>query len=149
MGAESMKGPRRLASLAVLALLSTLTAWPSHVAGADARPFGDAKILADVPDQPGFPEGIAVKGNRVYIAGAATFGTTGKGPSEVAAFDINSGALVARYPTTGEALLSEHANSSIAFDGNGILYVLNTQLGIYRLSPETGAQSPYAKPFRT
>ena len=40
-----------------------------------------------------------------------------------------------------------HANSSIAFDGNGRLYVLNTQLGIYRLSPESGSQERYAKPF--
>ena len=47
----------------------------------------------------------------------------------------------------GENLLGEHANSSIAFDGNGRLYVLNTQLGIYRLTPETGTQQSYANPF--
>ena len=41
----------------------------------------------------------------------------------------------------------EHANSSIAFDGAGRLYVLNTQLGTYRLNVQTGAVTPYASPF--
>ena len=132
--------------LAVLSLLATL--WYSGMAGANnSRPFGDAKVLAQLPAEPGFPEGIAVKGNRAYVAGPATFGTTGKGPSEVIALDIHTGELVARYPTKGEDLLKEHANSSIAFDGNGRLYVLNTQLGIYRFSPASGTQENYSAPF--
>jgi sugar lactone lactonase YvrE len=49
--------------------------------------------------------------------------------------------------TEGEELLAEHANSCIAFDGNGLLYVLNTQLGLYRLNVETGQQSSYSTPF--
>ncbi len=145
---ESARPPRWTwpSVLIVLALLTTL--WSPATASADnGRPFGDAKILAKLPPEPGFPEGIAVKGNRVYVAGPATFGTTGTGPSAVLAFDVHSGALLATYLAQGENLLAEHANSSIAFDGNGRLYVLNTQLGIYRLSPETGAQQTYAKPF--
>ena len=47
-------------------------------AAAAPRPFGDVEVLAKVPTPPGFPEGIAVQGNRVYVAGPATFGTTGK-----------------------------------------------------------------------
>jgi sugar lactone lactonase YvrE len=115
-------------------------------ASAFIRPYGDAKVLATVP-APGFPEGIAVKGNRVYVAGPAHFGTTGSGPSYVAAFDIDTGALVQTYLTQGEDLLAEHADSCIAFDGFGRLYVLNTQLGIFRINTETGAQEPYALPF--
>src|SRR5919202_3173772 len=129
----------RIASSTVrIVLLVVLAAvWqPAPVAAGTDRAFGDAKILATLPPEPGFPEGIAVKGNRVYVAGPATFGTTGKGPSAVFAFDVESGALVSTFPTQGENLLGEHANSSIAFDGNGRLYVLNTQLGIYRLTPE-------------
>ncbi len=130
----------------VVALLATL--WlPAAASAGNSRPFGDAKILAKLPPEPGFPEGVAVKGNRVFVAGPATFGTTGKGPSAVLVFDIHSGGLVSTYPTQNENLLAEHANSSIAFDGNGRLYVLNTQLGIYRLSPETGVQETYAAPF--
>ena len=52
-----------------------------------------------------------------------------------------TGAQKARYDVAGENLLSEHANSSIAFDGEGRLYVLNTQLGVYRLKGK-GQQQP-------
>ena len=116
-------------------------------AGADERPVGDARVLAPVPSPPGFPEGIAVRDGRVYVAGPAAFGTTGKPASRVLAFDRATGALVATYLTEGEDLLAEHANSSIAFDGDGRLYVLNTQLGIYRLDLATGTQQQYASPF--
>lgn len=116
-------------------------------AAAEPRPFGDVKVLAQVPTPPGFPEGIAVEGNRVYVAGPATFGTTGKPPSRVVAFMTLNGTHVASYKTTGENVLAEHANSSIAFDGKGRLYVLNSQLGMYRLTPSTGKQEPYGVPF--
>lgn len=108
--------------------------------------FGDATILAPFPANPGFPEGVAVRDGKVYAAGAATFGTTGAGPSAVLAFDRASGAQAARHDVTGENLLGEHGNSSIAFDGEGRLYVLNTQLGVYRLTTQ-GQQQPYGAPF--
>ncbi len=139
-------GRRRPWAWVVLALVAAVGS-PTMAAAEESRPFGDAYILSQVPAEPGFPEGIAVKGSRVYVAGAATLGTTGQGPSAVHAFDIKTGELLATYPTEGENLLAEHANSSIAFDGNGRLYVLNTHLGIYRLTPETGTQEAYAKPF--
>jgi sugar lactone lactonase YvrE len=116
-------------------------------AHAFGRPYGDVKVLTTVPATPGFPEGIAVNGNRVYVAGPAKFGTTGTGPSHVFAFDINTGALLQTYPTQGENLLAEHANSCIAFDGFDRLYVLNTQLGLYRINTETGQQESYGLPF--
>ncbi len=108
--------------------------------------LGDAKILAPFPADPGFPEGVAVRDGKVYAAGAATFGTTGAGPSAVLAYDRATGAQKARYDVVGENLLSEHANSSIAFDGEGRLYVLNTQLGVYRLKPN-GQQQSYSPPL--
>ena len=58
-------------------------------------------MLATVPTPPGSPEGIAVHGNRVYVAGTATFGTTGKPPSSVVASDHETG--------YGRMLLSNHA----------------------------------------
>ena len=109
--------------------------------------FGDARILAQFPGDPGFPEGVAVRKGRVYAAGAATFGTTGAGPSTVMTYDRATGATIARTDAVGENLLAEHADSSIAFDKSGRLYVLNTQLGVYRLNPKTGAQEPYASAF--
>ena len=109
--------------------------------------FGQAEVLARVPNPPGFPEGIAVDGGRFYVAGPATFGTAGKPPSQVVAFDTATGAKVAQWAAQGENTLMEHANSSIALDAAGRIYVLNTQLGIYRLDPVTGVQQPYGAPF--
>ena len=143
------RGGRALRTSAKFAL-GGLVCWAGLTLPAGAgepRPFGDVKVLAKVPTPPGFPEGIAVKGNRVYVAGPATFGTIGKPASAVVAFDVKSGEKVATYKTKGENLLAEHANSSIAFDSSGRLYVLNTQLGLYRLEPSTGKQEPYGEPF--
>ena len=134
-------GTRRTIA-ALCAGLAALAAAPAAHAA-----FGDARILAPFPAKPGFPEGIAIRDGRVYTAGAATFGTTGAGPSTVIAYDRATGALVRRYDVVGENKLMEHANSSIAFDAAGRLYVLNTQLGTYRLNVQTGAVTPYASPF--
>lgn len=134
----------RVAFLLVSTLAASLANAPR--VAAFARPFGDVKALATVP-APGFPEGVAVHAGRAYVAGPAKFGTTGTGPSAVFAFDTTTGALVRTYWTRGEDTLAEHANSCVAFDGAGRLYVLNTQLGTLRIDPATGAQEVYAPPF--
>ena len=134
-----------LRSLVSVALASCAAAVVVMPAAASAS-FGDATILAPFPADPGFPEGVAVRDGKVYAAGAATFGTTGAGPSAVLVYDRATGVQKARYDVVGENLLSEHANSSIAFDGDGRLYVLNTQLGVYRLKGH-GQQQPYSPPF--
>jgi sugar lactone lactonase YvrE len=120
---------------------------PTMASEPPSRPYGDARLLARVPTPPGFPEGIAVDANRVYVAGPATFGTTGRPPPRVVAFNARTGKLEATFDTVGEDTLQEHADSSVAFDGQGRLYVLNTQLGMFRLSPRTGRQEAYGKPF--
>lgn len=141
-----MKLPKITAALllAVGAVSSTLL---PTVNAKQPRAYGDVQVLATFPTPPGFPEGIAVKGNKVYVSGPARFGTAGQGPSMVVAFNRDTGATEATYPTQGEALAFEHANSCIAFDGNGKLYVLNTQLGIYRLDTGSGQQESYSAPF--
>lgn len=136
---------KAILNLAVIATLIFAVHVPST--SAKNRPFGDVEVLATFPTPPGFPEGIAVKGNRVYVAGPARFGTSGTGASAVFAFDIKSGDLVQSYFTQGEDLAQEHANSCIAFDGDGRLYVLNTQLGVLRIDTKTGAQEIYAQPL--
>ena len=133
---------RRLLSAALACGVAAL-ALPAGASGA----FGDVEVLAPFPDNPGYPEGVAVRNGRVYSAGAATFGTAGKPPSAVLAHSRATGALLKRYDTVGENVAFEHANSSIAFDGQGRLYVLNTQLGVYRLNVTTGAQTSYTPPF--
>ena len=62
---------------------------------------------------------MAVRIGRFYSAGAATFGTAGKGPSTVVVHNRATGAFIKRIDTVGENLAFEHANSSIAFDGQG------------------------------
>ena len=88
---------RRLLGAAVVCGAAAL----SVPAGASAA-FGDAQILVPFPADPGFPEGVAVRDGKVYAAGAATFGTTGSGPSAVVAFDRATGAQTGRFDTKGE-----------------------------------------------
>ncbi|HYP02731.1 MAG TPA: SMP-30/gluconolactonase/LRE family protein [Pyrinomonadaceae bacterium] len=111
------------------------------------RPFGDVQTLAQVPD-PGFPEGIAVRGNLVYVAGPASFETAGAPPSYVIAYDTRTGETVRTYTIEGEFLAAPHANSCIAFDDDGRLYVVNIQLGIVRIDLGSGEQSVYAPPVQ-
>ena len=136
---------RRARHAAVTALAVLLTVVGAGGAGAEKRPYGDARILAQVPP-PGFPEGIAVWGNKVFVAGPAMFGTAGQGPSSVVAFNASTGALAGSWPTEGEDLSAEHANSGIAIDGVGRVYVLNIQMGIFRTS-KNGDQEQYSTPF--
>jgi sugar lactone lactonase YvrE len=119
---------------------------------ADAAEFGDVSVFAQVPTtglMTGYPEGIAVRGNRVYVSGPATFGTSlSDDPSPVFELDRNTGALLRTLTVKGEQLLgSEHANSCVSFDGNGRLYVLNTQLGTLRIDLQSEAQTTYAPPL--
>ncbi len=117
------------------------------MASAQNRPFGDVKVLATVPS-PGFPEGIAVNGNKVYVAGPARFGTAGDNqPSKVFAFDTSTGELTNTYAIQGEDLNLDHANSCIAFDDAGRLYVVNIQLGVVRIDLGSGQQQVYAAPL--
>ena len=113
-----------------------------------AASFGEVSVLAQVP-APGFPEGIAVRGDRVYVAGPATLGTAiNNQASRVWEFGTSNGALTRTFLTQGEQVLgAEHANSCIAFDGLGRLYVLNTQVGPYRIDLANGMQESYGPPI--
>ncbi|HEX2042576.1 MAG TPA: SMP-30/gluconolactonase/LRE family protein [Acidimicrobiales bacterium] len=145
MAAPMTSGRNRLVRVLVVAVALSAT-WAGAAGAYHApRPFGDVKVLARVPP-PGFPEGIAVRGNIVFVSGPATFGTAGQGPSMVWAFSTSNGRLLGAWPAQGEDLSQEHANSSIALDRAGRVYVLNTQLGIYRLSMN-GRQEIYSPPL--
>src|SRR3712207_5953473 len=94
-------------------LVAALALAPGASANNSSRPFGDARVLATVPSPNAMPEGIAVRGNKVYVSGPATFGNAGNGePSAVWEFDIKSGALTNYFPAQGENLAADHANSS-------------------------------------
>ncbi|MBK8257213.1 MAG: hypothetical protein IPK82_31635 [Polyangiaceae bacterium] len=81
----------------------------------------------------GFPEGVAIAGSRVFVAGPATFGTAGKGPSVVTVLRRSNGQLLDEIQIEGENTAFEHALSGIAVDANDNVYVLSTQLGVIRI----------------
>ncbi len=132
--------------MSMAAMAAALVMFSSTVAGGAGPNYGDATVHAKVPTPPGYPEGIAVVGNRMVVAGPATFGTIGKGPSQVLVYNKSTGELVKSHAIKGENLLAEHGNSSLAIDGKGRIYVLNTQLGVVRLTFD-GVQHNYSKPF--
>lgn len=127
----------------------TLLVFCSLVAIAFAASFGDIRTLALVPATPGFPEGIAVHGNRVFVSGPARFGTAGTGASAIQVFNRKSGSLVKTISVSGEALAFEHAVSNIAVDGDGRVYALSTQLGLIRFTKQGSeyVQEPYGEPL--
>lgn len=96
--------------------------------------LGEGSVFAPIPDPPGYPEGIVVVGDRVYVSGPAAFGTAGKGPSQVRAFDLQTGAPKGTITITGEDTSQEHALSCITSDALGRLYALSSQLGVVRLT---------------
>jgi sugar lactone lactonase YvrE len=102
-----------------------------------------------VPADPGFPEGVAVHGNSVFVSGPARFGTAGTGPSAIQVYDRKTGALEQTIVVQGEALAFEHAVSNIAIDGQGRVYALSTQLGLIRFTKQGQSyqQSAYGAPL--
>jgi sugar lactone lactonase YvrE len=127
-------------------LLLSLLALGAPADADPARAFGDTRVLAPVP-APGFPESVAVHGNKVFVSTQARFGTAGAGPSAIYAFDVRTGERVRDYVIQGENLAYEHGLSNEAFDADGRLYVLSTQLGVLRIDPITGVQEVYSTPF--
>lgn len=100
---------------------------------APAQTLGDSAVVAPVPS-PGFPEGIAVRGNRFYVAGPAAFGQPA-GSAYVDAYDIRTGALEAVYPITiTNPFAGMSAGSCVAFGEDGGLYVIEPFVGVIRMS---------------
>ena len=132
----------------LLSCLLTLAIFPlaAFADNPHTRPYGDVRTLAPFPVPPGSPEGIAVKGNKAYVSGPARFGTAGGPHSIVVVYDTRTGEKLETIQIQGEDLSQEHANSCVAFDGNGRLYVVNTQLGIVRIDLGSNAQTVYAPP---
>lgn len=103
---------------------------------AQALPFGEIETFAAVPADPGFPEGVAVHGNRIFVSGPARFGTAGSGPSAIQVYDRKTADLVTTIEVAGEALAFEHALSNVAVDLDGRIYALSTQLGLIRFTKQ-------------
>jgi sugar lactone lactonase YvrE len=111
--------------------------------------FGTITKFAGVPAAPGYPEGVAVHGNSVFVSGAARFGTAGTGPNAIQVYNRKTGQLDQTIVVQGEALAFEHALSNIAIDGQGRIYALSTQLGLLRFTKQgqTYQQEAYGAPL--
>jgi sugar lactone lactonase YvrE len=114
-------------------ILCALSLPPAARADDDARHLGDARVVARTPP---FPEGAAVRKHIAYVSQPAIFGTAGSPPSTVTAIDLRTSAVVRTLTIQGEQTQFEHALSGEAFDGDGNLYVISTQLGVLRLDPD-------------
>lgn len=133
---------RMVAALASVASCSTLLADPHP-----NRPIGDSQVIATV-QFPGYPEGIAVKDGKIYVAGPAAFGVAGNFvPSTIQVFDEQTGAPLKTITIQGQPPSGLHALSCIAADDEGNLYVLDEQQGVVKINAENGHQSIYAGPF--
>lgn len=110
------------------------------------RQFGSVKVLAQVP-YPGYPEGNAVEGDKVYIAGAvAPYSSKGQdvafpNPTEQSMlfeFDKCTGELLRQFPVNkNQRPVNPRAVSHVAFDGRGRAYIPEFQDGIFRLYLDT------------
>ncbi len=140
----TMNTKRMLQSLSLIVVLAL-----SVVGVGNAAANSVIETFASVSAVPGFPEGIAVHGNRVFVSGPARFGTAGTGPSAIQVYDRKTGALDATIYVAGEALAFEHALSNIAVDGDGRIYALSTQLGLIRFTKHGGGyvQEAYGAPL--
>jgi hypothetical protein len=129
----------------LLAFIAAFNASASAQSGGpNSRPLGDSKVFATFPADPGFPESIAVNGDRVYVAGPAQFGNFLQ--PKVVAYDIATGAKVQEYPIQGQNPLAPQAGTGIAFGKNDILYVGDLQQGVIRFDVDepNGPQEHYA-----
>jgi sugar lactone lactonase YvrE len=96
------------------------------------RALGDTSVVGTTPPN---PEGVAVRKHRAYVSTAASFDTANAPPSQITVFDLRSGASRA-IAIAGEYLPAPHGMSGEAFDADGKLYVISTQLGILKLDPD-------------
>ena len=94
---------------------------------------------------PGYPEGIATRGNRFYVSGPAAFGQP-LGSAYVYAYDIKTGRLRSHYPITiTNPFAGMSAASCAAFGPDGKLYVVEPFVGVIRMDLNPGnTQSVYA-----
>lgn len=122
---------------ALLALSLTPTAIHAQV-------LGDSKVVTPIA-APGYPEGIATRGNRFYVSGPAAFGQP-LGSAYVRAYDSQTGAFEANYPITiTNPFAGMSAASCAAFGPDGKLYVVEPFVGVIRMDLTPGnTQSVYA-----
>jgi len=116
-------------------------------ASADPREIGDTQVFTVLPaDGPGMPEGIAVRGDTVYVGTHVSIrGNAGGPPSRVYTFDRTTGMPTGEIVIQGQDQSVNHGILAMAFDAAGRLYVVDRNPGrIVRIDLETQDQETYA-----
>ena len=126
---------------AAAAFAVTVVGIAASVGAAPGRLLGDSNVVAQV-GAPGFPEGIVVVGNRMYVATPAQNGQ--KGPAHVFAYDANTGALVRDYVIPAKDPIADHGLVGLALDGSNHLYVADIQWGVVQVDLASGQTMQYA-----
>ena len=132
----------RCVLLALVAL--ALAASAGTAAAADRAPL-DIRVFAKI-GPPGQPEPVAVgPDGRVYVGTNQLGHGDADAPSVVFAFS-QKGKLVRTYQLKGQPLAEDHGIQGLAFDRDGLLYVLDRSADprVVVLDPATGEQRRYA-----
>ena len=131
------------AACAVLTAVGVAAAAPAAL-GREPQPLS-IRLFATI-GPPGQPEPVAIgPDGRIYVGtNQQQFGFTDR-PSKVFAFS-RSGRLVRQYTLAGQDLGRPHGIQGLAFDGSGLLHVLDRSARPrdVMLDPLTGRQSTYA-----
>jgi sugar lactone lactonase YvrE len=112
---------------------------------AETRPPLDIRLFAKIGD-PGLPEPVAIGPHkRVYIGTNQQGNGDAHAPSKIFAFS-KRGRLRREYELTGQPLEEDHGIQGLAFDADGLLYVLDRSADprVVVLDPKTGKQRRYA-----
>src|SRR3954462_964127 len=128
------------AGIAFAALLLVATTTP-----AQAREKLDIRVFAKI-GPPGQPEPVAVgPDGRVYVGTNQLGHGDAEAPSRIFAFS-ESGKPVRQYVLRGQPPNEDHGIQGLAFDRDGLLYVLDRSADprVVVLDPATGAQRRYA-----
>ncbi len=106
---------------------------------------GDARVVAAIPAEPGFPEDVAVLGDRAYVTVPAVFGNAGAPPSRIYEIDMPSGRILRDIVLEGQDPSQQHGLGGLRFDGDGRLYTLAVPGGVVRVTlGEPPTQEVYA-----
>src|SRR4051812_43374575 len=134
---------RRMAGRVLIAVFALVAAaWPPPAA---ARERLDIRLFARV-GSPGQPEPVAVgPDGRVYVGTNQLGHGDAEAPSRIFAFS-QSGKLLRQYVLRGQPPNEDHGIQGLAFDRDGLLYVLDRSADprVVVLDPATGAQRRYS-----
>ncbi len=95
---------------------------------------GEAAVVAAIPAQPGFPEDVAVLGERAYVTVPAAFNNAGAPPSRIYEIDMPSGRILRDIVLEGQDPSQDHGLGGLRFDGDGRLYALAVPGGVVRVT---------------